>query len=171
MDLRRVCVLALVSTACISDLRSGRVRNWIAVLGWAVGAVLALAGAERLPAAMADFLAGAVIPLTVGFFLYKGRLLGAGDAKLFSAVGGITGLHVFCRFAVWSFILGGILSFLILISGDNGRQAVLRLRDFAGRTARTGRIAPYRDDKAGKGMFHFTVPMLMAAVMYAGGMI
>lgn len=169
MDIRRVCVLAVVTAACVTDLRSGRVKNGIVIIGWAAGFIAALAEPGQKPAALAAFLAGAGIPLAAGFLLFKARLLGAGDTKLFSAVGGITGLQVFWHFAVWSLLFGGVISFLVLLCGDNGRRAAVRLRSFAVRTIQMGKIAPYRDYKEGKGMFHFTVPMLMAAVMYAGG--
>lgn len=171
MDARHVLVLALVSAGCVADLRTGRVKNGIAVIGWAAGFAMALTEEERIPAALAAFASGAGVPLAAGFLLFKARLLGAGDTKLFSAVGGIVGTRVFLRFAMWSFLFGGVISFLVLLCGDNGRQAASRLRSFAARTVQSGKIVPYRDTGEGKGMFHFTVPMLMAAVMYAGGML
>lgn len=170
MDLKCALVLALTSAACISDLVSGKVKNAITLSGWAAGLALSLAG-DGIPAKnFPGFLAGAGIPLALGYVLFHFKLLGAGDGKLFSAVGGITGIRAFFPFAVWSFVFGGAFSILILLSGDNAESAVGRMSDFARKLKKARKPVAYRDYKSGKGMFHFTVPMLMAAVLYTGGM-
>ena len=79
--------LAFALTAGLWDLRTRRIPNWLTVGGATAGlGLVALSGGNAVQS-----LAGLGGALGVGFLLHLTRLLGAGDAKLMTAVGAWAG--------------------------------------------------------------------------------
>ena len=84
-----IALVAVVTAAAWSDFRTRRIPNWITVPGAALGfAMQAFYGG--LHGALAS-LTGAGLGLGVFIALYIAGGMGAGDVKLFSAVGALTG--------------------------------------------------------------------------------
>ena len=102
----QVALIVLVTAAAWSDLRSRRIPNWItapgAILGfglqvWYFGFHGALAS-----------LGGAGLGLGIFIVLYMAAGMGAGDVKLFSAVGALVGPQALIPMFVFTALLGGI---------------------------------------------------------------
>ncbi len=123
--LQRAIVLCLVAVAVCMDLKKEKVSNEWILCGWAVGSFWQIwSGGIR---GLAVFFLGALLPLTILFLLYYLRMLGAADLKLLSAVGGIIGPKKILVCMLYSFFLGAILAFLLLVAR---RSLAERLRYF-----------------------------------------
>src|SRR6266566_4226697 len=89
-DSREIVLIALVTAAAWSDLRTKRIPNWITAPGAVLGFLLQV-WHGGLHGALAS-LAGAGLGLAIFLVLYIAAGMGAGDVKLFSAVGAFVGL-------------------------------------------------------------------------------
>jgi len=101
-----IALVALVIAAAWSDLRTRRIPNWITVPGAALGFALQ-AWYGGLHGALAS-LAGAGLGLGIFIALYMAGGMGAGDVKLFSAVGALVGPQALILVFVFTGLLGGI---------------------------------------------------------------
>ena len=100
--------LALLAVAAVSDVARRKIPNWT-VLGlivvW-IGAVIA--GQAVGPWYLA--LAAAAIAFAVGYGLYHFGLMGAGDAKLFTAGALFANLAWLFQFSLITALFGGVLA-------------------------------------------------------------
>jgi prepilin peptidase CpaA len=99
--------LALLAAAAILDLRDRRLPNALTVGGVAAGVLLDAALVRGLPSAA---LVGAALGVGVGFPLFALGAVGAGDAKLFAAVGAFLGPVGLLMAALYGAVAGGILA-------------------------------------------------------------
>lgn len=164
----RLCSAAILATVAFAeDLYCQKVPNAWIFAGWLWG--LGIQGAAGGLCGIARFLAGAGTPIFWLFPLFYFRMLGPGDIKLLSALGGFLGFHAVARLMVLSFFLGGILSLGILtIHG----MLWSRLRYFANYFRMyiqdRKRRAYYKPGDRAENL-HFTLPILLGVFLYVGG--
>jgi prepilin peptidase CpaA len=102
----QTALIVLVSAAAWTDLRTRRIPNWITASGAAVGLALhVLYGG--ISGAMQS-LAGAALGLAIFLGLYAAGGMGAGDVKLFGAVGAFSGPQALVLVFVFTGLLGGV---------------------------------------------------------------
>lgn len=160
--------IVIASVAVIMDLRNTRVDNgWILfcmITGISVRVI-----AEGL-SGLISFLSGAVFPLLLLGVLFVFRMLGPGDIKLFCALGGILGPGRILKCIILSFFLGAGISLALLISNGDFRQRFQYLFQYICELAETGKRKPYyKRGMSSLENFHFTVPIFLSIVLYAGG--
>jgi prepilin peptidase CpaA len=99
-------LIGLIAAAAWSDFRTRRIPNWITVPGALTGIALQswFGGIHGTFAAVAGCLLG--IAIFVGLFIAGG--MGAGDVKLFGAVGSFVGPQALVLIFVLTGLLGGI---------------------------------------------------------------
>ena len=113
----QIALAATVLAAAGSDLATRRIPNWITVPGAALG--LALHGYhEGFPGALSS-LAGAGLGFSIFFVLYLAGGMGAGDVKLYGAVGALVGPQALTLVFVLTGILGGIAA--VALASARGR--------------------------------------------------
>lgn len=105
--------LALLAVAAVSDIVWRRIPNWtvlVLLVVW-IGAAITgqAAGIWYLS------LAAAAIAFAVGYVFYHFGLMGAGDAKLFTAGALFAGLSWLMQYALITALLGGALAVVYLI--------------------------------------------------------
>jgi len=98
-------VLAVLVSAW-TDLRTGMIPNWITVSAAVLGFALRC-GFEGLNGAVVS-LEGAVLGLGLFIVFYLAGGMGAGDVKLFGAVGAMAGPQSLVLIFVFTALLGGI---------------------------------------------------------------
>lgn len=118
----------------------------------------------------AFFISGAGIPLVILGWLFYFRMLGSGDIKLFCVLGSIMGpVHILG--CIWyAFLTGGIISLAILIFCGGFCQRIQYLAEYLNSYIRTGERKSYYRTGAAWENIHFTVPIFMSVMLYAGGM-
>jgi prepilin peptidase CpaA len=102
---------AILLIACITDVRSGRIPNWLVVSGAAAG--LALAGVQFGWRGAGSAALGLLCGFTLYFPLYLLRARGAGDVKLLAAVGAVVGLISCVEITALSAVCGGVIALAV----------------------------------------------------------
>lgn len=100
--------LALLAFAAVSDIARRKIPNWTVLALIAVWIGAAIVGQAIGPWYLA--LAAAVIAFAIGYGLYHFGLMGAGDAKLFTAGALFANLAFMLQFALITACLGGVLA-------------------------------------------------------------
>ncbi|SDZ18020.1 prepilin peptidase CpaA [Evansella caseinilytica] len=100
-------------TALYWDVRYTRLPNWLTAGGMAVGLLYHIV-TNGLQGLM--FSAGGLL-VAGGIFLllYIFKALGAGDVKLFAAIGSLVGIELVLYFMMYSVIFAGIIGIVILL--------------------------------------------------------
>ena len=144
-------VVVLIIAAAFWDVATMTIPNWLAALVAALFPVAAIA--EGFPWHVIAFnVAFGAATLLGCFFLFNGRILGGGDAKLIPGVAVWTGAAGFAPFALMMAISGGVLALVLLglrglVKPDQSRP------DFVNRLLNRKRGAPYGVAIAAGAMF------------------
>lgn len=159
---------AIFATAAFAmDLHRQKVANVWIMAGWIWGWCLQYAAREW--DGVLQFFAGSSIPIVCLFPLFYFRMLGAGDIKLLSVLGGLLGARAAFHLMFLSFFFGGILSLGLLVSSGT---LMVRLRYFADYFriyVKNRERRPYRQTGEQAENFHFTLPVLLGVFLYIGG--
>lgn len=150
------------------DLREGKVDNGWILFCLAIGLLVRLL--LEGPGGAFSFLCGAALPLMLLGWLFVFHMLGAGDIKLFCALGGVLGAGNVLKCIICSLFIGAGISAAILISNRNISERFHYFIHYFTDLLQTKERKPY----ARKGMerlenFHFTVPVFLSVLLYAGG--
>lgn len=150
--------------AAAQDIRSGKVSNGLIATGLMAGAAFQLA--EHGAVGAYYFLRNISVPVILLYLLFQMRVLGAGDIKLFSMIGGMLTIGELRRCMAYSFIAAGAGSVLFLAI-DKERAERLK---FAARYLRdcfkTGQVKPYCPPFSSKAFsFAFSVPVLFGVML------
>ncbi|MEN6548188.1 MAG: A24 family peptidase [Armatimonadia bacterium] len=118
------CLLLVV--AVFTDVRDGKIYNAVTLPFALLGMVLNLlnGGLTGLLLSIAGVAVGLALFFVSGLL---GRLLGAGDCKLFAAVGALLGPQVLLWAILYSLVAGGIFGILMAIWRGVLRQALQRV--------------------------------------------
>jgi len=143
IELKCLETSVLLLLALISDIKTFRIKNSITYSFIAAGALTNLFshGQEGLFQSML----GAFLPMLALIALYALKMLGAGDIKLFCAIGAIMG----AKFALWSiafsFIAGGIIGAIIMVFRKNALPRFKRFLNYVKTCFLTLSLSPYGD--------------------------
>ena len=167
MCLQTQLALFLSAGAVCTDLFTEKVPNeWIWLgLGIGAGYQLHARGLDGLPL----FLKGMLLPLLLLFPLFLFRMMGAGDIKLLSVLGGLLGTGTILRSMICSCLLGALLSFAFLMACGNLSERLSYFLRYIRACSRNRRFIPYMKPGSRAEHFHFTVPVFLGIMLYAGG--
>ena len=183
MSLQHCLVLTVATGAVWMDLRTRRIANEWIITAWIAGLVTQLirygaAGAEPNLHLRGSDGGGVRVECATTlalYILFYFHMLGAGDIKLLSAVGGFLGVPAILKCMIVSFLSGAVLSIgIILVCGNlpqrltkffNYFQTYFTKRKYQKKTE----PVPYYDGKWGMECIHFSVPVLMGVLLWMGG--
>ena len=157
----------VAGVSVVMDIREARIDNGWIFFSICMGGILQIlqGGADKL----FPFAAGTILPFVFLGILFYFRMLGPGDIKLFCALGGVMGIRDIVWCIAVSFLFGAVISVAILIFCGDIRQRFqyffLYFQDFL----HTGKVKPYYRKGMALENFHFTVPVFLSVVLYAGG--
>lgn len=148
------------------DLSDMRISN-----GWILCSFLAGFGLCWTEAGIGlpGFILGTLFPLLLLGWLFYFRMLGPGDIKLFCVLGGIMGPETILYCIGAAFAAGALVSLGILIVCGGFRERLRYLLEFLDQYQRTGKKKPYYRTRPAWENIHFTVPIFMSVMFYAGG--
>ena len=112
IDMTEIFLFLILGTAIASDLRWRTIPNWLTA-----PAVLVGLGFHTVMSQLAGFvfsLEGATVGLGLFIIFYMCGWMGAGDVKLFAAVGSFLGPAQTISAAIVIALVGGLLAFLVL---------------------------------------------------------
>ena len=152
-------IIILLILALISDIKTYKIKNNIVFPFVIIGFLtkMYLDGKEGIFFSLKG-MAFPIIALIIFFVL---RMLGAGDIKLFSAIGAIMGLEFVLYTIIYSFLAGGIIALILIINRKNGIKRFKHFFQYLKSCILTQSILPYTDfdDKSDGGKFRFALAM------------
>jgi prepilin peptidase CpaA len=126
MPVTTVCVIAIALVACVWDVKSARIPNWLTFTA-AVAAVVFHALAPQghgLGAAVGGLLLG----LAIFFPLFALRAMGAGDIKLLAALGAWIGWSQVFWVAMYASVAGGVLAIVVMLARGHFWKGLQNIR-------------------------------------------
>lgn len=162
------CILiSIASIAAIMDLAREKIDNHFLAACWIFG-IGYQAGSGGLKG-VGIFLAGSAVPMIFLYLLFYFRMLGAGDIKLLSVIGGFVGPVAILKCIVLSFLFGALLSIGFLIICGNFTARLLYFANYLNRVTTVKKALPYYLPGRRMENIHFSIPILMAVFMHVGG--
>ena len=111
---RNIALIVLISVAAAFDIKERRIPNWVIVFGLIAGLVNGtLQGSTQLIFSIAGFFIGVVVLLVPFAFGW----IGAGDVKLFAAIGALLGYTILPRVFFYSSLIAGMIALLAIALG------------------------------------------------------
>ena len=106
MSIAIYLLLVYSFSAMLFDLTTGRIPNYLVAAELVGGLVyqLYIFG----PMGILSFLGGITVPFALSYALFLFRMIGAGDIKLFMALGSVAGYPRNLRIMLWSVICGAL---------------------------------------------------------------
>lgn len=103
----------LLLIASYFDIKTSKIPNWLTMSGIAVGLLLHLIqnGVAGLSFSAIGLLVGGGVFMILYFF----RALGAGDVKLFAAIGALVGTEFVLYSMMYSIVYAGVIGLIILL--------------------------------------------------------
>lgn len=107
------CLFVYLLIALFLDVKYSKLPNWLTVSGMAFGLIyhLITSGVHGLIFSVAGLLIAGLIFI----ILYIFRAVGAGDAKLFAAIGSIVGIELALYLTMYSVVYAGLIGIIILL--------------------------------------------------------
>lgn len=157
MIAKYVVLLILLAASAISDLKSYRIYNLPVAFALAAGLIL-----NFITGGLEGFvlsLLASVLPAVILLALFALRMLGAGDIKLFCAVGGIMGIRFVLYAMAFSFLTGGFMAICLMLVRHNLKQRLHHIASYIRTIFITQSFMPYTDfgDKTDGAKFHFSL--------------
>lgn len=149
------------------DLICYRIRNPLIYAGWITGFLYQILTNGRI--GILFFMTGSLLPILLLFLLFLFRMLGPGDIKLFSVLGGMMGPAAVLHCIFLSLLFGALFSILFLIVCGNLMSRLWHFVNYLSNIFKTGKILPYYQPGARIENFHFSIPIFMSVLLYAGG--
>lgn len=107
------CLFIYLLIALYFDVKYSKLPNWLTVSGIAFGLCFHLI-ADGIQGLIFSVL-GLLVAGIIFILLYIFRAVGAGDAKLFAAIGSIVGIEVSLYLTMYSIVYAGIIGVIILL--------------------------------------------------------
>lgn len=161
-------LLGILGISMISDLKTGKVKNWIIISGL----VLSLLFQVRFSGlkGIVIFILGIGIPVMMLFLLFLFRVMGAGDIKLLSVVGGFLGPRAVFQCIVITFILGAVFALAKVLIKQNLLHRLHYLAKYSTEFIKNKKIEPYYKPEDGMDcVIHLTVPIFFSVILKLGG--
>ena len=155
--LKLVLITAVLLLALISDLRTYKIKNSITFSFMAVG-ITSNAITDGISGILLSA-QGILLPFVFLVLLYAMRILGAGDIKLFCAVGAIMGAGFALHAAAYSFICGGVIAAALVLTRKNGADRFKYLFTYMKCCVISMEVLQYTDfeDRQDSSKFHFSI--------------
>lgn len=158
-------LMVLLVLALICDIRTYKIKNSITVPFIIIGTAtnVYLNGTSGLKTAML----GVAAPFTVLIALYALKMLGAGDIKLFCAIGGIMGAEFGLYSIAYSFLAGGIIAVILLAVRKNGFERLKYFLQYLKSCFLTFSLQPYGEfcQKNDGSKFRFAYAVISGTLM------
>lgn len=103
------CLTAILTVAAYEDITDFRVSNRLIISGYLLGLLYRMIN-YGVVGGLTEFVKGVILPVVILYILFVFRMLGAGDIKLISVIGGFCGTGFSLRVFVAALFAGSILS-------------------------------------------------------------
>ncbi len=113
VQLQAGVTLAVTACAVITDVREGKIYNWLTLPALVAG--LGLAGMQQGWTGLGLSIIGLLIGVVLPFISFALGALGGGDVKLLGAIGALMGPVFICETLLAAVLAGGVISFAVML--------------------------------------------------------
>lgn len=137
----KILTVGLLIAAAVGDVQNCRVSNRIIVAGLLLGIFTEIRQNGYM--GIVTFLFGASVPVLFLWWLFRFKMLGAGDIKLFSVIGGLYGIPFVIHVMIAAFFLGAVMSVFQLLRQKSLGHRLHYLAEYVSDYVKTREIKPY----------------------------
>lgn len=163
MIIKVVEILLLLAASVVSDIKTYKIKNFIIIPFTLAGIITnyIFDGSNGLGYAFA----GWFIPVAVLFILYAARMIGAGDVKLFGAIGSIMGWKFSLYGMAYTFLLGGFIGIIMLAINRNAAERFNYLKTYLKACFLSLNILDYSNFQNKKDRFRLTYAVVPGVLL------
>ncbi|MDQ2085702.1 prepilin peptidase [Herbivorax sp. ANBcel31] len=164
MIIKLVLLSLTVILSVYFDYKYSKIKNFIVYPAILLGLLtnLIMSGTDGFK----DSLLGIIVPFIILFLFYALRFLGAGDVKLFSAIGAVMGLRFIIYCMAYSFLFGGFLALIIMIKRKNFSKRFKKLFLYLKYLFTVMKFEEYQEfDEDKSGVFRFSYAVLGGVII------
>lgn len=169
----QLLLLLLLFLAALADIRTDRIPNGLIILGIVAGISYNVSVCRNLWQSAVSM----VLAFLLMYPLFKIGAFGAGDVKVLMMAGSFLAIQEFLAVLTAAFAAGACLSILKILTERNGRERASYFLAYIWEVAKTGQWRLYGEYTAEdmkqyrRNKIHFTIPVLLGAVLQIGGVI
>lgn len=160
-------LISIGALAVFWDLWKDKIPNSLVIAGLGLGCCWQIT-AKGLYGIL-DFLGGAILPLLLLAVLFYFRMMGAGDIKLFAAIGSFVGMKTVLMCMMFSFLAGAVISIFLIFRRGILRKRLTYFFAYFSNYYQTKNWIPYRNRMERECSIHFSLPVFISLMMYVGG--
>lgn len=157
-------VSILLFLAVINDIKENKIKNKVILPFLLLGLITNFIMDGKI--GVKNSLIAILIPFLTLFLFYVLGMLGAGDIKFFCAIGSIMGIEFIIYSMAYSFIIGGVIAIIIMLSRKNGIDRFKYFFSYIKGVLLTLSISPYTNfqDKSDGGKFPFAIAIAIGTM-------
>lgn len=158
-----VVLYTILVVAVVQDFMYTKISNRLILVGLILSLTfgIILGGVSRIPYILLNI----SFPVVVLYLLYLLGVLGAGDIKLFSVIGGFTNFTMLTHCMLAAFFAGGVIALIKMLWNRNLKFSLFKGQLFL-REALKGNVVSYRDTMAEKrNLMHFSLAIFLGYVL------
>lgn len=164
-------LLSLLIFAACYDWKDYYIPNWIIYAGYGIGFIYQSIFFGFIGSIF--WLQGILFPIILLFIFFYCRMIGAGDIKLFSMIGGVSGVYSIIDIMTVSLFFGALLSVMFILRYRNLRSRLQYLLAYFSNIVKQKRILPYVQQMKGEwnrkkhikeGHIHYSMAILCAVI-------
>ena len=156
-------LITLLSVAVIQDMRSMKVSNRLILSGLIISLVfwVILGGTSQI----FFFLGNIFLPVIMLYLFYVFGILGAGDIKLFSVIGGFINFKMLMDCVFFAFVAGACLGVLQMIRHRNLRTSLWHSMDYIRQLLQGKYITYTAYGVKEQNKMHFSIAILIGLII------
>lgn len=156
----------VVIVAVIQDLQSMKISNRLILTGLALALMFGFLSGRT--SQILYILWNIFFPVITLYLLYLAGVLGAGDIKLFSVIGGFTDFHMLKRCMLAAFAAAAVISVGKLARDKSLKRSLMRAFLYVRQLAE-GDLYSYRRVRETDHLMHFSVAILIGLLIARAG--
>ena len=156
-------VVPLLLFATVSDISSYKIKNPIIISFIIIGLTTNIIINTNN---ILDYLVATILPIGALFILFALKMLGAGDIKLFCAIGSIVGTFNVAYCIIYSFLAGGAIALVVIIKNRSTMISLRNISTYFKCCILTQSLLPYKNEASDtKGCFHFSIAIVCGTML------
>ncbi len=158
----------IIIVAVVQDFKSRKISNRLILTGLLLSLAFGILtdGMSQIPYILLNI----SFPVITLYLLYLLGVLGAGDIKLFSIIGGFTNLKMLTVCVMASFFAGAVLGVIKMLYNRNLRFSLFRVQQYV-KGMLVGNVSSYRETMAEeRNLIRFSPAILIGLLFSMGWM-
>lgn len=162
-EIANIVLLIILAIAVAQDICSMKIKNELIFIGLFLGMIFRLGreGVSSLVPGMWNIL----FPVLIFYLIFRIGVIGAGDIKLFSVIGSFLSFQDLVRSMVSAFLLGAVISLVVLLRNRNFITSMIRAREFITRLSLGESVNYAQMDVERENYMHFSIAIAIGVVL------